>query len=356
MVRLTNEVQQEDVFTYRERASINLSQLHANSLRLRILVEVEQSPLAPYTNLKFNPESTWYGTCTFLWQGYVINRVAIEPTYQVVFDQVNEHAFRRLDSFKDTVLQYEYNVSMGNFLQAWYPQWQSLFLYITQEQTDMNELFLLRDIQNRMERYAYCIYAQEDNPPDATLDAFPWAFDQLKFVFPPETQFKVRMQYWLASDTCDDTINDLLGGRTPEPNPNADGAADPYQKPRQSPGGGDPYNGLEGESPRVPENDPRDYANAPLPGVPNITCLRAVGTFFLADAVGGNRNVTIDKIIGCYEEPYSYAFEEVGVLSDGTGRKIYNLRVRNSAGQQLSNDTELTNYVSGNITFTRQAQ
>lgn len=350
MVRYLDDDYNEVVFHYRERASINLSQAQMNAVRLRVVVEVVQTPLAPYENLKFNPTRTWYGTCTRLWRGAVLSRHEIEPTASVIFDELNEHLLRRLDDFRMWSRQYEWNVAVSRWLQAFMLQWIA-FPAWGEPISDLNETYMVSYLADLMEVQPFCVFAKSAYPQSYELDAFGWNFDQLKFVFPPFTQFVVRVQWWNIADTCDDTIVDLASARQPEPDPGGLGSFDPYSKPRQPVPGGSPFSGLPNESPRNLANDPRDYALAPNPAPSGSACLFVSGTYEFRDARNGNRMITVNEVVGCWQLPWTYAMENVTMSTEDPPRQIKRLRIRDGSGAILAEPSRVANWVSGELTF-----
>lgn len=336
-------------WTYRERGSINLTSDTANAVRLRVICEVVQSPLAPYVNKKFNPESTWYGTVSFLSRGALIERRQIEPTACIIYDRINEHFLRRLDMIR-----------MANAFRVWIVAFSG---WVLEYQNIVNQIFLegqspggtaeyQEQVAQDLERATQCVLERLPGQQPFVVDAFPFEFDQMKFVFPPETQFQVRLEYWISNDYCGDGIPDTSMTRNGDPDPFASGSVDPYATPRQSPGGSNPFQGLPDESPRDLDNNPLDYSTAPTPVPTGRSTLSVVGTFTIRN-YNGEQPTQLTYSFGPFDEPYSYAWVYQQDTQEPTPRPMYQLVAYLAGGstQQL-----ITGVLSHTETITKVPQ
>lgn len=323
-------------FTYYDRAAIKLDTLEMNSVRVRVTVTIQRSPLELSKNYKHPIPESWFGYVQGWFQDNHVWSKPIQYGQSIVYDYWNEHGtiahqlieyFRRqikivnamADGIKELDISFDARVAIADAIEEYI---ESLLCF--ELPVGDNENF----------------YVNTFNQP---VNVF-------RFNFPPGTVFDVRIDSWLM----DSQFIDLLPG-----NPHVEepfGANAPYddQSPLKTPGGTDPNTSYGPEppesSPFDPTLDPRDFSNAPPPEPPleTLSTLVVTGTFTIRN-YNNEEPFTATYTLGPYLEPYSYQWVLIGYSQEASPRELYSLRIfkaDNTTEDWITNTLEHTETIT----------
>lgn len=302
------------VFTYYDRAAIKLDTLEMNSVRVRVQVNVQRSPLELSKNFKYPIPQSWFGYAQGWFQDNHYWDKPIQYGQSIVYDYWNQHgtlAHQLIEYFRRQV---DITVAMAEGM-------LDLDIGATIKQT----------ILERIEEYLESLLCFELPVGDGEtfyVNTFNQPVNVFRFNFPLGTVFEVRIDSWLM----DAQFVDLLPGNPHVEEPFAPSAPYDDQNPIKTPGGSDPESsyGIEPppSSPFDPTLDLRDFSNAPAPEPPEYTSSTLVvnGTFVFRN-FNNEQPVQQTYNLGPYDEPYTYAWVFQQDTQEPVPRPMYELRV-----------------------------
>lgn len=301
-------------FTYYDRAAIKLDALEMVSVRVRVTVTVQRSPLELSKNYKHPIPESWFGYAQGWFQDNHVWSKPIQYGQSIIYDYWNQHG------------------TIAHQLIEYFRKQIAIINAIADGLAELDISFIAREaIADAIDEYIGALLCFElDIGDDETyyVNTFNQPVNIFRFNFPPGTVFDVRIDSWLM----DSQFADLLPGNPHVEEPFAPSAPYDDQNPLKTPGGTDPntsYGPEPPESSPLDESlDPRDFSNAPPPEPPlePVSTLVVTGTFTVRN-FNNEQPFTTSYSFGPYLEPYSYQWVLVGETSEANPRPLYNLRV-----------------------------